>query len=64
MLFNSYQFMFVFLPVTLALFFLLGRFAARDMAVGFLALASVFFYAWWSPIYILLILAEVVFSFI
>jgi len=64
MLFNSYQFMFVFLPATLALFFVLGRFAPRDMAVAFLALASVFFYAWWSPIYILLILCEVVFSFI
>jgi D-alanyl-lipoteichoic acid acyltransferase DltB (MBOAT superfamily) len=64
MLFNSYQFMFAFLPVTLALFFLLGRFAARDVAVGFLALASVFFYAWWNWVYILLILAEVVFSFL
>lgn len=64
MLFNSYPFMFAFLPVTLALFFLLGRFATRDLAIAFLALASVFFYAWWSPIYILLILAEVVFSFI
>ena len=64
MLFNSYVFMFAFLPATLALFFLLGRFAARDMAVGFLALASIFFYAWWSPIYILLILAEVAFSFL
>jgi len=64
MLFNSYQFMFAFLPVTLALFFLLGRFAARDIAIGFLALASVFFYAWWNWVYILLILAEVVFSFL
>ena len=63
MLFNSYVFMFAFLPATLALFFLLGRFAARDIAVGFLALASIFFYAWWSPIYILLILAEVLMSF-
>jgi alginate O-acetyltransferase complex protein AlgI len=63
MLFNSYQFMFAFLPVTLALFFILGRFAARDVAIGFLALASVFFYAWWNWVYIILILAEVVFSF-
>ncbi len=64
MLFNSYQFIFAFLPITLALFFLLGRFAARDMAIGFLAFASVFFYAWWNWVYILLILAEVVFSFV
>ena len=35
MLFNSYPFMFAFLPATLALFFLLGRFAARDVAKRF-----------------------------
>lgn len=64
MLFNSYQFMFAFLPVTLAVFFLLGRFAGRSSAVGFLALASIFFYAWWNWVYILLILAEVAFSFL
>ncbi|MDY0873134.1 MBOAT family O-acyltransferase [Dongia rigui] len=64
MLFNSYQFLFAFLPATLALFFLLGRFASRDFAIGFLALASVFFYAWWNWVYIILILAEVVFSFL
>ncbi|WP_374650415.1 MBOAT family protein [Dongia sp.] len=64
MLFNSYPFMFAFLPVTLALFFLLGRIATRDVAIGFLTLASIFFYAWWNWIYILLILAEIVFSFL
>jgi alginate O-acetyltransferase complex protein AlgI len=64
MLFNSFEFLFAFLPATLALFFLIGRFAGRDLAIAFLSLASVFFYAWWNPVYILLILAEVVFSFI
>ncbi len=64
MLFNSYQFMFAFLPAALAMFFLLGRFAGRDAAIGFLTLASIFFYAWWNWIYILLILAEVAFSFL
>ena len=63
MLFNSYEFLFAFLPATLVIFFLLGRFAQRDLAIAFLSAASVFFYAWWNPVYILLILAEVVFSF-
>ncbi|RYF75233.1 MAG: MBOAT family protein [Comamonadaceae bacterium] len=47
MLFNSYAFIFVFFPIVLVGFFLIGR---RNMraAAGFLALASLFFYGWWS----------------
>jgi len=50
MLFNSYQFVFVFLPVTLIVFFLLGR-ANRVWAAGWLALASIVFYGHWSVKY-------------
>jgi alginate O-acetyltransferase complex protein AlgI len=64
MLFNSFEFLFAFLPATLAIFFLLGRYAERNLAIGFLSVASAFFYAWWNPVYIWLILAEVVFSFL
>jgi len=49
MLFNSAEFIFAFLPVTLAGFFLLGRFS-RGWAFGWIVLASLFFYAWWNPI--------------
>ena len=48
MLFNSYEFLFGFLPATLALYFLVGRRSATA-ALGFLALASLFFYGWWNP---------------
>jgi alginate O-acetyltransferase complex protein AlgI len=48
MLFNSYEFIFVYFPVVLIGFFLLGS-RSRRMAAGFLALASLFFYGWWSP---------------
>jgi len=47
MLFNSHQFLLVFLPVSLAAFYFLGRFSPRWSA-GFLALASVGFYTWWD----------------
>ena len=47
MLFNSNAFIFVFFPLVLFGFFLIGRHGAR-MAAGFLALASLFFYGWWS----------------
>jgi D-alanyl-lipoteichoic acid acyltransferase DltB (MBOAT superfamily) len=49
MLFNSPEFIFSFLPITLAGFFVLGRFS-RGLAFGWLVLASLFFYAWWNPL--------------
>jgi len=51
MLFNSYQFVFVFLPVAMIGFFLLGR-VNRLWAAGWLALASIVFYGYWSVKYI------------
>jgi D-alanyl-lipoteichoic acid acyltransferase DltB (MBOAT superfamily) len=54
MLFNSYEFIFAFLPVTLALFFLAGAQSQR-LALTWLTLASLFFYAWWRPFNVLII---------
>lgn len=48
MLFNSYEFIFVFLPLTVAGYLLLGR-SSRNWALGWLILASVAFYAYWRP---------------
>jgi alginate O-acetyltransferase complex protein AlgI len=47
MLFNSYAFIFCFFPIVFFGFFLTGKRNARA-AAGFLALASLFFYGWWS----------------
>jgi alginate O-acetyltransferase complex protein AlgI len=47
MLFNSYGFIFAFLPLTLAGFFLLGRFG-KSVGAGWLAACSLFFYGWWD----------------
>jgi D-alanyl-lipoteichoic acid acyltransferase DltB (MBOAT superfamily) len=54
MLFNSTEFIFAFLPVTLAAFFLFGA-VSRTWALGWLIVASAFFYAWWNPINVLII---------
>ena len=54
MLFNSTEFIFAFLPITLAAFYLLGT-MSRTWALGWLIIASVFFYAWWNPINVLII---------
>jgi alginate O-acetyltransferase complex protein AlgI len=63
MLFNSYQFLCVFLPVTLIVFFALGR-VDRAWAAGWLALASLVFYGYWSVKYLPLLLGSVIFNFV
>ena len=59
MLFNSLAFIFLFLPLTFALFFLLAR-TSHVMAAGWLAAASLFFYGWWNPAYVGLLMASIV----
>jgi alginate O-acetyltransferase complex protein AlgI len=63
MLFNSYEFIFVFLPVTLAGFFLLGL-RSRNLATGWIIVASVAFYAWWRPINVLIIAPSIIVNFV
>lgn len=43
-------------------FYLLGRWRA-EVALSWLVMASLFFYAWWNPSYLLLILASIIFNF-
>jgi len=63
MLFNSYGFIFAFLPVALLGFFALGRYASPRVALGWMALSSLFFYGYWKPIYLLLLLFSIGFNF-
>lgn len=63
MLFNSPVFLFAFLPVTLALYLVFERYAHAGMSIGFLVLASLFFYSWWNPLYLPLLLGSICFNF-
>jgi alginate O-acetyltransferase complex protein AlgI len=49
MLFNSYTFIFTFLPIVFCGFAILIAFAPRRFAIGWLVLCSLFFYGWWQP---------------
>ncbi|MBW1885321.1 MAG: MBOAT family protein, partial [Deltaproteobacteria bacterium] len=49
MLFNSYEFCLLFLPLALIVYSATGRYAGRAFALGWLLLASIVFYAWSSP---------------
>lgn len=59
MLFPSYEFLYFFLPFTLALVYACNRQQWREAPVFLLFLASLFFYGWWNPKYVLLILASI-----
>jgi D-alanyl-lipoteichoic acid acyltransferase DltB (MBOAT superfamily) len=62
MLFNSYLFIFGFLPVVLAGFYRLGA-HRRDWALLWLTAASLVFYAWWRPINVLLIAPSILINY-
>jgi D-alanyl-lipoteichoic acid acyltransferase DltB (MBOAT superfamily) len=59
MLFSSPEFVLGFLPVALAGFFLVGRVAGPRWALGWLIGASLFFYGWWNPRFVLLLAASI-----
>jgi D-alanyl-lipoteichoic acid acyltransferase DltB (MBOAT superfamily) len=62
MLFNSYPFLFGFLPVVLAGFYVLGA-GRREWALAWLTATSLFFYAWWRPINVLLIAPSILINY-
>lgn len=62
MLFNSFVFIFIFLPIVFLVFFRLGS-AHRRYAAAWLTLASLFFYGWWNPNYLLLLLTSIAFNY-
>ncbi|MBF0624335.1 MAG: MBOAT family protein [Magnetococcales bacterium] len=58
MLFNSPVFLFLFLPLTLGAIHWLSRRDDRRPALALLTTASLFFYGWWNPGHLPLILAS------
>lgn len=63
MLFNSIEFLFIFLPVLLIIFYWIGRFS-HQLAAAWLTAGSLFFYAWWNPAYVGLLLSSIVFNYL
>lgn len=51
MLFNSYVFIFLFLPITVSVYFLIEKkFATKSrLGISWLVITSLFFYGWWNP---------------
>lgn len=62
MLFNSYIFIFVFLPITLFGYWACG-YIRRDFGLIWLIICSLFFYGWWDPSNLLILLASMAANF-
>lgn len=63
MLFNSYVFIFLFFPITLIGFSLLGRFKRHRTSIAWLVAASLLFYSWKRYENLALILSSIIFNY-
>ena len=63
MLYNSYIFIFLFLPITLLGFHILRQKGHYRLTISWLIAASLFFYGWWNPIYLGLLVGSVLFNY-
>jgi len=64
MLFNSYEFFFIFLPISFFLYFYLNTKKCTTAAKVWLVFTSLFFYSWWNIIYLPLILMSIIVNYI
>ena len=63
MIFNSFEFIFLFLPIVLFIYFLLNKWAFT-LAKLWLLSSSLFFYGWWNPSYLPLIIVSLIVNFL
>ncbi|MFK2826358.1 MBOAT family protein [Bacillus sp. B190/17] len=63
MIFNSFEFIFLFLPIVLLGYFLLNHWNFT-LAKAWLLGGSLFFYGWWNPSYLPLIFASLIVNFL
>jgi D-alanyl-lipoteichoic acid acyltransferase DltB (MBOAT superfamily) len=63
MLFNSYEFIFVFLPITFGIYFYLNTKGKDRLSKIVLVFASLLFYSWWNVKYLPLIVGSILFNY-
>lgn len=63
MIFSSYTFIFIFLPIVFTVYFLAQRFAGDKPAKIWLVAASLFFYAWGNILFLPLLAGTVIFNY-
>jgi alginate O-acetyltransferase complex protein AlgI len=63
LLFNSFEFIFIFFPLSLVGYFVCAKYYSIEVALGSLVLSSLVFYAYWNPAYLILLLISIGFNF-
>ena len=63
MLFNSFVFIFLFLPIVYFFYQHLEKRKKHAQAILCLVISSLVFYAWWNPVYLVLILFSMAFNY-
>jgi alginate O-acetyltransferase complex protein AlgI len=63
MLFNSYEYILCFLPISLIIYFLLNKYKLTLASKTWLVITSLLFYGWWNFIYLPLILGSIFFNY-
>jgi alginate O-acetyltransferase complex protein AlgI len=64
LLFNSYELIFIFLPITFFIYFYLNSKKLTEASKAFLVFSSLFFYSWWNIAYLPIILVSMLFNYI
>src|ERR1043166_7022510 len=64
MIFTSYEFVLVFLPIVVLVVYGASALGQRVLAKLLLLIASLVFYAWWNPQYVVLLLALTCFNYL
>ncbi len=63
MLFNSIEFLFIFLPIVFFVYFFLNKKRLINLATGWLVISSLYFYAYWKLEYLPIILCSMIFNY-
>jgi len=63
MVFNSFEYIFLFLPVAWGLYFVFNRYTGKAAGQLWLFVCSLFFYAWWNILYLPLLLGSILVNF-
>ena len=63
MIFNSLLYLYIFLPVAVAGFVLIGKLYERRMQILWLTAMSFLFYGWWNPSYLGLLIVSILWNF-
>ena len=63
MLFNSQLFIFIFLPITLFIFYFLIKVGYKNLIIPMLGVLSLIFYACWNPKFLILLLSSIFFNY-